>query len=312
MRHIVIAALGVILWIVGLVISVVLASGNQPWGQTLSDNFMFARSMPFTIGLGVALGYARATWPSRGDQRRSGFVRRFGKTTIWLHWLATLAVLLGLATGAWQYLKGLLDVSSPVSMPMVYRVHYIAASLLLLVMALLVTDWWMRGENALRVPKGGGIRTLRGLAHELPRPIGGTLGYMLGLDLRRAPPPTDQFTAYEKAVSFPTWVIALALITITGILKAMRYIYPIPGDILYWVSAIHVGAMVILAIKVLDHFRYVIAPSRWAMMGAMVSGWMSARYAQARHPGWHTAEAVPAASAEEESPAPARPVGGPA
>jgi cytochrome b subunit of formate dehydrogenase len=298
------------LWIVGLAVSLVLASANQPWGQTLGDNFMFARSMPFTLGLGVALGYARATWPRAVSVRRPDAVRRFGKSTIWLHWLATLAVLAGLATGAWQYLKGLLDVSSPINMALVYRVHYIAASLLLLIIALVVTDWWLRRENALAVPKGSWIRTLRGLSHELPRPLGGALAYLLGLDLRRAAPPTEQFTAYERAISFPTWVIALVLITITGILKAMRYIYPIPGDILYWVSAIHVGAMVVLAIKVLDHFRYVIAPSRWGMMVAMATGWMSARYAQLKHPGWHVTEEP--AAAPSESPADARPVGGPA
>ena len=84
MRHIVIAALGVILWIVGLVISLALASGNQPWGQTLSDNFMFARSLPFTVGLGIALGYARATWPRSAAALRAGSVRRFAKTTVWL------------------------------------------------------------------------------------------------------------------------------------------------------------------------------------------------------------------------------------
>src|SRR6185503_15964093 len=112
--------------------------------------------------------------------------------------------------------------STPVSMPLVYRIHYLAATLLLFVLALVITDWWLRGENALGVPKGGWIRTLRGLALELPRPIGGTIGYLIGLDLRRTPPPTEQFTYYERAISFPTWVIALGLIVLTGMLKATR------------------------------------------------------------------------------------------
>jgi len=36
----------------------------------------------------------------------------------------------------------------------------------------------------------GGVSLTRGLAHELGKPIGSTLGYLIGLDLRRAPPPT--------------------------------------------------------------------------------------------------------------------------
>jgi hypothetical protein len=181
MRHIGIAAVAIVLLVMGLVVSFIESSANQPWGQTLSDNFMLARSLPFTLGLGVALGYARAHWPRRSVDTG----RRFARSTVWLHWLATLAVVLGLATGAWQYLKGLLDVSSPISMALEYRVHYLAASLLLLVLALVVTDWWLRGEKALGVPKGGFIRALRGMAHELPRWLGGFIAYMLGLDLRR-------------------------------------------------------------------------------------------------------------------------------
>ncbi len=308
MRHIAIAAIAIALLLIGLIVSLVEANANQPWGQTLLDNFMLARSLPFTLGLGVALGYARANWPRRAVERRTGAARRFDASTIWLHWIGTVAVLLGLATGAWQYLKGLLDVSSPIAMPLVYRVHYIAASLLMFVIALTITEWWLRGSGGLGIPKGGWIRSLRGLAHELPRPLGGTLAYMLGLDLRRAPPPTEKFTWYERSISYPTWVIAIGLIALTGILKAMRYIYPIPGDVLYWVSAIHVGAMVLLAIKVLDHLRYVLAPSRWPLMGAMISGWVSARYAAARHPGWHvTDEPTPDAASAAT---PVRPVGG--
>jgi hypothetical protein len=267
MSKLVVPLVAIVLLLVGLVVSLLESSANQPWGQTLGDNFMFARSLPFTLGLGVALGYACSLWPRTTDPKR-----RFASSTIWLHWFATLAVLLGLATGGWQYLKGLLDVPSPISMALVYRVHYLAASLLLLVVSLCVTDWWLRGEGALGVSRGGFIRALRGLAHELPRWLGGTLGYLLGLDLRRAPPVSQPFTWYERLVSFPTWVIALALITVTGIVKAMRYVFPIPGDVLYWVSAIHVGAMVLLAIKLLDHLRYVLAPSRWRMMRAMLGG----------------------------------------
>src|SRR5438034_5908238 len=153
----------VVLLVGGLLLSWALYSANQPWGQTLGDNFVLARSLPFTLGLGVALGYARSLWPRTTDPSR-----RFASSTIWLHWLATLAVLLGLATGAWQYLKGLLDVPSPIAMASVYRVHYLADSLLLLTLATVVTDWSLRRETALLVPRGSRIRALRGAAHELP------------------------------------------------------------------------------------------------------------------------------------------------
>jgi hypothetical protein len=87
-------------------------------------------------------------------------------------------------------------------------------------------------------------------------------------------------------VSFPTWIVLLGLVSATGVLKAMRYVYPIPGDLLWWASALHVACLVLLAVKVLDHRRYVVAPSRWSMLTAMVRGWMAARDVERRHPGW--------------------------
>ena len=203
-----------------------------------------------------------------------------------LHALAGVAVVALIATGGWQYLKGLLDAETPIYMGTVYRVHYVAASLLIFVSVAFLTDWLLRGERSLTLGKGHGIRGMRGLAHELPKPLGTTLAYLLGLDLRRAAPPTDEFTYYERAVSFPTWELTLGLIILTGAIKAVRYIYPIPGDVLYWVSAVHVGAGVLLGLKLLDHLRYVLAPSRWPLMVAMATGWVPESYVKRFHAGW--------------------------
>jgi cytochrome b subunit of formate dehydrogenase len=291
-------------------------SGAQPWGPTLSDNMILAKSIPFTLGLGVIIGAVAGLAPGVGRVERrasDGAVRRFGRLSLAMHWIATVGFLLALVTGFWQYLKGILDVESPVFMPYVYRVHYIGATLLLLAMSTMVTYWLVSGVRGLLPPKGEKIRHLRGLAHELPRALGGTLAVLLGLNMRRVPPPVEQFTYYETTVSFPTWIVLLGLVTLTGVLKAMRYVYPIPGEVLWWTSTLHVASMVLLAVKALDHLRYVLAPRRWSLMTAMVSGWMSERVVRERHPGWyeeiHGAEPVPAEETTPSEPA-AAPVAG--
>jgi cytochrome b subunit of formate dehydrogenase len=308
---------GVLLMLLGLAINLGLsASGAQPWGQLLSDNFVFARSVPFTLGLGVAVGAASSVFTNRAEvERRSddGAIRRFSPGTVALHWVLTLGVLFGLVTGSWQYLKGLLAVDSPVPMEQVYRVHYIAASVLLFAVAAFLSDWWIRGEHALLVPGGTWARHLRGLAHELPRPMGSILAGFLGLDMRRPAPPVGQFTFYEQVISFPWAVIALGLITVTGVVKAMRYAFGLPPEILWWASVLHVAAMVLLGIKLLDHLRYVLAPERWPLMRAMVTTWISARYTQLRHPDWYRelAERTPVESDQAREPQPApSPAGG--
>jgi cytochrome b subunit of formate dehydrogenase len=204
-----------------------------------------------------------------------------------MHWIGTVGFLLALVTGSWQYLKGILDVESPVYMPYVYRTHYIGATLLLVAMSTMVTYWLVAGVRGLLPPSGQRIRHLRGLAHELPGALGGTLAVLLGLNMRRQPPPTEQFTYYETTVSFPTWIVLLGLVTLSGLLKAMRYVYPIPGELLWWASTLHVASLVLLAAKTLDHLRYVLAPSRWSLLTAMVSGWIGERDVRQRHPGWY-------------------------
>jgi hypothetical protein len=289
MTRTVVLLAGVILFAVGVGLSYTeWASGVQPWGQLLADNFLFARSLPFTIGLGLAVGYWRASGWRWGTQHKGQAMRRFAPSTVFLHALAGVALVALIATGGWQYLKGLLGSDSPIYMGTVYRVHYLAATLLIFVTITVLTDWLLRGESALTIGKGQFIRGMRGLAHELPRPLGTTIGYALGLDLRRTPPPTEEFTYYERIVSFPTWELAVGLIIITGVIKAMRYVYPIPGDVLYWTSAVHVGAGVLLGLKLLDHLRYVLAPSRWPLMVSMATGWIAVGYVQKLHAGWYT------------------------
>jgi cytochrome b subunit of formate dehydrogenase len=288
---------------IGIVVQV--SAGAQPWGPTLADNMVFAKAIPFILGLGVVIGTAAGLAPGVGRVERrdaDGAVRRFSALTVAMHWIAAVGFLLALATGAWQYLKGILDVEAPVFMPYVYRVHYIGAALLLLAISTMVTYWLVAGVGGLLPPKGQRIRHLRGLAHELPRPLGGTLAALLGLNMRRQRPPTEQFTYYETTISFPTWIVLLGLVSLTGVLKAMRYVYPIPGDVIWWASTLHVAGMVLLAAKTLDHLRYVFAPSRWSMLTSMASGWMSARAVQERHPAWHEriegGEAARAATAD--------------
>ena len=110
---------------------------------------------------------------------------------------------------------------------------------------------------------------------ELPRPVGGTVAYLLGLKTRRPPPAVGQFTYYEKTVDFPLWTVLLAVLLLTGALKALRYLYPLPGSVVHVASVLHVMMMFLLALKLLDHLRYMLVPSRWPLLRAMVTGWVA-------------------------------------
>jgi cytochrome b subunit of formate dehydrogenase len=258
-------------------------AGQQPWDPELSDNFIFIKGIPFSLALGVAVGLWRGR--TRPEERRGDQVRRFSLGTVLGHWIATIGFLFAMPTGMWQYLGGILsqDTPAPLGQPLLdlfgaiplywfYRLHYVGGAVILFSVASFVTYWWVNGDRALLPPRGQWRAHLSAFAQGLPRWLATRVAGPLRLDLTRRTPPPDRFSYYETAFSFPTWAFAIALITVTGLIKAMRYVYPVPPLILYWSSTLHVAAMVLIFLKVLDHLRYTLA--RWPMMVAMAKGWV--------------------------------------
>jgi cytochrome b subunit of formate dehydrogenase len=267
-------------------------SGAQPWSDELSDNFVFIKALPFVLGFGVAVGLLMAR--TYGAQARpDGAIRRWSPGTVFGHWVLTIGFVLALPTGMWQYLGGILDVSLPIPLYLIYRVHYIGAAIVVFAVAAFMSYLWMTGDRSGLIARGQWGRHLLGLAYELPPRIRAPYAKLLRVDLRQPRPPTGQFTFYEKVVEFPSWSILLALITITGLIKAVRFVLPVPGLVLFLASTLHVAAMVGIVIKLLDHLRYTFP--RWPLVAAITTGWVNERYVRLRHPGW--LQAAPGAAA---------------
>jgi cytochrome b subunit of formate dehydrogenase len=260
------------------------ASGVQPWSNELADNIIFARTVPFVLGFGVAAGMLGAAFARRARTMRSGKVRRFSRATVIGHWIVTIGFVLALPTGVWQYLGGIVDVTAPFPLYLSYRVHYIGAAIILFSIAFFLAYWWQTGDHSLWVPRSRWPEHLRGLVSELPPQVGRQVARVLRLGPGGAPTEAGKFTYYETAFSFPTWTIGLTLITVTGLIKALRYLTPVPGPVLWGASTLHVAAMVLLVLKVLDHLRYVFA--RWPLVVAMTTTWVGDQYARTHFPGW--------------------------
>ena len=251
----------------------------QPWGAELDDNFIFVRALPAILGLGVAYGLIGGWVSVRSTARRAdGAVRRFSGTTVLLHALIAVGFLLALPTGLWQYMGGILDVQGPLPVFMYYRIHYIGAAIILASVAAFITYWWMSGDRSLVIPLSEWPRYLRGFALELPPMLRARLASLLRIDLTQPAGSSGQFTFYEKTFMFPGWSVAIGLITVTGMLKLLRYAIPIPGTVVFVVSTLHVTAMVMLILLTLDHLRYYLA--RWPLVVAIFTGWLPPRRTQ--------------------------------
>lgn len=260
-----------------LVLNIIGQAGvAQPWGAELDDDFIFVRALPAILGLGVAYGLIGGWVSGRSTARRAdGAERRFSGTTVLLHALITIGFLLALPTGLWQYMGGILDVQGPLPVFMYYRIHYIGAAIILASVAAFITYWWMSGDRSLLLPLREWPRYLRGFALELPPMLRMRLASVLRIDLKQPAGSSGRFTFYEKTFMFPGWSVAIALITVTGLLKLLRYAIPIPGTLVFVVSTLHVTAMVMLILLTLDHLRYYLA--RWPLVVAIFTGWLPPR-----------------------------------
>ena len=272
---------------------------SQPWSHELADDFVFVRALPALLGLGVVYGLVGGwLYPGRAPARRAdGAVRRFSPATILLHALITVGFLLALPTGMWQYLGGILDVPGPLPVYLYYRVHYIGAGIILVSVAAFLTYWWMSGDRTLLIPRAEWGRHLRGFAQELPPALGRRVASVLKLDLRQPAGSSGPFTFYERVFVFPSWSFAIGLITVTGLVKLLRYAIPIPGVVIFVDSTLHVTAMVLLVILTLDHLRYTLA--RWPLMVAITTGWLPARTGRRAEPAAEGAPAAGSAGGEE-------------
>jgi cytochrome b subunit of formate dehydrogenase len=263
----------------------------QPWSAELGDDFVFVRALPAVIALGALYGFVGGWLTPAGPpaRRADGAVRRFSTTTVVLHTLLAVGFLVALPTGVWQYLGGILDVQGPLPTYLYYRIHYFGAGVVLVSVFAFVTYWWMTGDRSLLFPLRDRARYLRGFAQELPPMLGTRLAQLLRLDLKEPAGSPGAFSFYEKVWSFPTFGFGIGLITITGIVKLLRYAIPIPGPIVWADSTLHVAAMVILIIRIADHLRYTLA--RWPLVVAIATGWLPNRVGQTR--------AAPATAGEE-------------
>src|SRR6185503_47438 len=215
------------------------SAGAQPWSTELGDNITFARTIPFVLALGVAAGLFGATTAAHARRAKNGHVRRFSRAAVFGHWIITIGFVLALPTGMWQYLGGIIDKEAPFDLYLIYRVHYVGAAIILFSVAFFLAYWFQTGHHSLFVPLGQWRHHLRGFAYELPPAVGHRVARLFRLEMGGTPAEVGQFTYYETAFSFPVWTIALALITITGLIKALRYLMPVPGPILWGASTLH-------------------------------------------------------------------------
>ncbi len=298
--------------------------GWPPQTALFNDARFLALSAPFLVALGIVVGIAQA----RSDARRGGDailgekVRRHDTTSIIAHWTNALGLILGLVTGA--MVLGWTD--RVVELRIVFMIHYLGAALILFAIFNHLTRHGVSGGTGL-IPKS--LTIIRDLIGELLEYAGlfGPEGAALRIPWPKAirqpiakyarallgykPSEHGKYLATEQTLSYPPWSTLIVLITVTGLIKLGKYVYPIPGPILASATAIHdLTALAIGVMLVIHLLPLLLIPANWPLLLSIFKTTVPRKYVEERHPIWYrelqakASAAAPGAPASAAGPSP--------
>lgn len=283
------------------------AAAAEPWAPQsalFQINFRWASITLLVAAAGIALGlFGGALYRRRQAGVRPGSreIERHSLGHRLSHWLNAIGFLLAMGTGA------LLTVSwipNPFALPLLYTLHYFGAAAILLGLGGTAVHALTTGASRRHrlLPDGETLRTAgiellayAGLVGD--RGILGFSGLQWPAEWRRGMeravgfqgfPAEGKYLATQRLLSYPLWVLVSLAVVATGLLKALRYAYPLPGSVVFWATRIHdwafIGTIVMLFVHVA---AVVLVRTNWPLLRSMFTGKVSLAYVQAIHGRWY-------------------------
>lgn len=260
-------------------------------------NALFALTMPFLAGGAVALAVLHRARRREAEAHTPDSLKRHEVNEVATHWLNAAGIGLGLVTAAW--LLGW--IGNPLSLEVTYVLHMMGAGLTLGAVSYHLAYQWTGGGRGLIPTSGRDVRNalaesvsytgiyrgLRGaFGIQLPRPVRQPFGRVLRR-LHIVPDRSGKYLATERVLSYPIWAVLVGLIVVTGVVKSLHYVYPLPTALREAMTFLHDGATIFLVIFLVFHVgALVLVPRNWPLLKSMFTTRISRRYAEQHLPLW--------------------------
>lgn len=286
--------LGGALWLFAAGIPPTAWVSDQPLLPLVVDG---SRILILLSAIGVVLGIVAAAKLRRGaDRIVAGEVVRYRGYERLVHWALALGFVLAFVTAAWLLRWFGLE-STIENRPWLYVVHFIGAGLIVFASFMIATSSRIRGQDGL-FPRwrdvGPSIARLFDYLGVYGQP--GVFGLRMRMVwLQRAlaaigikPLAREgKFLAVEKVFSFTPLAILALIVVATGLIKAARYFFVVPGDVLYWTTWLHDLSTWLTVFVVVAHLAAIFLVGRNRPgIRAMLVGPMTLHHVAEEYPGW--------------------------
>lgn len=267
-------------------------------GPLYALNHTWAKWMLVAVGVGIALGMWRLLFrrPARPYNPRRGTVQRHAGAIALAHWVNAVGFILALYSGA-SLIRVLPRTLSEAHL---YLVHYIGLTLVLLSLLAIATHQFIYGGHSFRI-SGADFRdafvelvAYTGLVGDEGilgfRALQWPAGWRRSVEQTLGVQPGHRNGKYlptEKVLSLLPWMAVTAVVVVTGIIKGVRYLVPVPPAVLYYATLVHDWSVYAGGFMLLVHVgALVVVRTNWPLLASMFTTRVSVRYAAKRHPKW--------------------------
>ena len=286
---------------IGVVAAQTLAQRNwAPESMLFNDALTFARLAPFIAAIGILVGIWQARNAARagGDRIVGQSVVRHDRGTTVAHWVNATGSIVSLATGA--IILGW--VHWPAEIRVIFLLHFVGAALKLYAVpnhltrhgvaggfGLIPRSWAALRDTMTEMFEYAGVFGRGRAAFGIPWPKGfrqPIARYLRGLGLKK--PEGGKYLAAEQTLSYPVWGILTVVVVITGLIKTLRYVYPMPSAFIGATTMVHDLAAIGIAVMLVIHLApLLLVPGNWPLLKSMFTTRVPVQYVKEHHPAWY-------------------------